>query len=394
VQAGLPDVLVLIDGAPSGRTDARGVKSIVLEAKAHGVRVEKIGYEAPRERQVGITRNSSQSIVFNQTQQAAKLELRGAPAGVELRAGDELIGRTDGSPFSKAVQPGDRVLRVTEGAASRDISQRFEPGKTVTLDWAKIAPAGTVTPPPPKPNTAEQDWVSVSAASDPAQVQAYLDKYPNGARTADARSRLEALIWPGVNRNDMESLRAYINRFPAGSHLREASSRVAELVWNSIDKSKPEAVRLYMEQNPNSPFTSQAQSIFDQLEKQKLDADERSKQELAKQADAKKKLDVERAAVLGVLDRFNAALAQHAQREVKLIWPNITRNSLDQMTTPQALVKLETPQTPNITGDGATVLCKLTTQESRKSMPPQQVEITLQKRGGDWIILKMAIANR
>ena len=140
---------MFVDQAPFGRTDSHGALSLVVEAKLHNVRVEKTGYQTPPEQQVRISKNAPQSIAFTLTPQAAKLELRGAPAGVEVRSGAAVIGRTDGSPFSAPLPPGDHVLRFTAGSASREVSERFEPGRVVTLDWPSVAPAVNVTPAPP-----------------------------------------------------------------------------------------------------------------------------------------------------------------------------------------------------------------------------------------------------
>ena len=84
VRTGLQDVLVVVDNLPRGRTDASGTFSLPVEAKTHNVRVEKVGYETGREQQVKIAERSSGTIVFKLTSQMATLELRGAPAGVEV----------------------------------------------------------------------------------------------------------------------------------------------------------------------------------------------------------------------------------------------------------------------------------------------------------------------
>jgi serine/threonine protein kinase len=150
IQAGLPEVLVFVDGVSSGRTDARGTLSIPLEAKIHSIRVQKPGYDAPGELQVRITKNVSQPAIFTLTPQMARLELRGAPAGAEVRADDILTGRTDGlQTYSVRIKPGDHVLRIALGAAQGELKRTFEPGGTVTLAWADF---GMVTPtivPPP-----------------------------------------------------------------------------------------------------------------------------------------------------------------------------------------------------------------------------------------------------
>ena len=338
-----------------------------------------------------ISRNPSRPVVFSLTPQDATLEVRGAPEGWDISAAGKLVGRTDGTPFSKPVKPGDQILRVSQGTVSRETPQRFEPGGIVTLEWASIAPP-KVTPPPPPPDPAERDWPLVSAATDPAQVRAYLDKYPNSPHAPEARTKLEALTWSRVNTNDLTSLRAYLTGFPTGPHARDAQARIDELIWNNVDKSNSDAVRAYIAQNGDSPYKAQAQAIVDQFEKQKLDADARPKQDRAKQEEDKKRLDTERGRVLAVVDRLNAAFAQHKPGDLKTIWQNPTdayRRALDSAT--HTVLKLAC-QAPNITGDLATVVCTQTTQ-GPQPRPPQQVNVSLQKSGNDWMV-QSVLASR
>jgi hypothetical protein len=304
VQAGLPGVLVLVDETPWGRTDSRGVKSVILNATTHRVRVEKSGYDTPPERQVRITKNSSQSIAFGLTQQVARSPLPAVGAGADVRADAEPTGLTDGAPVPK-----------------------------------------TVAPAPAKPGPAEQDWLSASVSADPTQVQTYLDKYPNGP------------------------------------HAGEARSRIAELAWSGLDKSKLDAVRSYIQQNPEGPYRSQAQGILEQLEKQNRDADERRTREQSRQEESKR--------ILRVLDGFNAAFARHKPRDLKAIWPTAPKRFLDAAGA-NTFYKLEASQAPSIEGDRATVLCGTQTGSSTQT---QQVKITLQKSGNDWIVLSVE-ANR
>jgi serine/threonine-protein kinase len=369
VQAGLADVLVIVDNLPRGRTDASGAFSVPLEAKkTYAVRVEKPGYETGHDQLVKIGERATETVVFKLSAQMATLELRGAPAGVELRAGGRLIGRTSGSPFSANLPPGDQVLRVTEGSASREISQRFEPGKMVALEWASVAPTRIVTPPPTAP----------PPASPPKPNQ------PDPAEQA----------WSRVDQNDLTSLRDYLNRFRDGPHARDASRRIADLVWNGVNQKDEQGVRSFVEQNPDSPYKSQAQAILDQFEKQRLDAEERLKQERARQEEANKQLeeankqsDSQRGPVLAALDRFNAAFAQHKQKDLKAVWPAVPQSYIEALKTTSLLTFVRS-QVVNITGDVASVNSNLAATTAPPH-PPQPVTVTLQKQGGDWIIVKL-----
>jgi eukaryotic-like serine/threonine-protein kinase len=384
----LPDVLVFVDGQAVQRTDANGVFRLELEAKAHSVRVEKSGYEAvTHEQQVRISKNTSQPIVFNLMEQNATLEVRGAPAGWDISDGGTPIGRTDGSLFSKPVKPGDRVLRVSQGSASRDTQQRFERGGKVTLEWASIAPVVKDNPPPPPPPLpAERDWGPVSTTSDPAVVQKYLDSYPGGPHTAEARTRLEALTWPRVNQGNTESLQTYLKDFPAGPHAKDASAAIDDLVWKAVDPKDEQAVSSFIRQNPRNPNLPRAKDILDQFDKQRQEGD---RLKLAKQAEDKKQrdaqLDAQRRQVNAVLGSFNDTLAKRSLRDAEKIWQKAPKGILESFTRPNTLTKLDACQGPEIAEDRATVLCTKTTRIDQGTQS-QAVKVTLEKTGSEWII--------
>jgi hypothetical protein len=233
----------------------------------------------------------------------------------------------------------------------------------------------------------------VSSASDPTIVKNYLDNYPNSRHTPDAQTLLESLTWSRVNQNDLTSLRDYLNRFRTGPHARDASRRVAELVWNGVNQKDEQGVRSFIEQNPDSPYKAQAQAILDQFQKQKQDAEDRLKQERAKQEETNKQLednkqiDAQRGQVLAALDRFNAAFAQHKPRDLKAVWPAMPQSYVEALKTTSVL-SFEGSQVVSIAGDVSTVNSNLATVTAAPR-PPQPVTVTLQKRGGDWIIVKL-----
>jgi len=156
VRTGMPDVLVFIDDRPAGRTNESGtLPPLSVEAAAHTIRVQKNGYDAsPPERKVAVAANSSVPANFTLTQQPERLELSGAPAGVEVRAGDTIFHRSPESGVFTATAPfpfGTQILRITLGSDSREIKQTFEPGRPAILNWPDVAPVKTPPPPPPPP---------------------------------------------------------------------------------------------------------------------------------------------------------------------------------------------------------------------------------------------------
>ncbi len=153
VRAGIPGAMVIVDNTPRGRTNNRGDFTLPVEARNHEVRLEKSGYEPPAPQQVKIVEGKSQIATFKPTVLNAKLELRGAPAGVEVRVGQKMLGRTDGSPvFSASLPPGSKTLDVRQGPASRQVTQTFEPGETRSIEWSSVAPP-VATPKLPQTNS-------------------------------------------------------------------------------------------------------------------------------------------------------------------------------------------------------------------------------------------------
>lgn len=155
VRTGMPDVLVFIDDVAAGRTNESGTYNSSPIAAAHTIRVQKRGYDSsPPERKVTVAANSSVPANFTLTQQPERLELTGAPAGVEVRAGETIFHRSPEPGVFTATFPfGTQTLRITLGSDSREIKETFEPGRAVTLNWPDVAPVAKIpsSPPPPPP---------------------------------------------------------------------------------------------------------------------------------------------------------------------------------------------------------------------------------------------------
>ena len=386
VRTRVPDALVFVDDVPRGRTDATGALSLQLEPATHTLRVEKVGYDTARDQRVKIDERVSMTVSLKLSPQMALLELHGAPAGIELRIGEQVIGRTDGTPFSTRIEAGDHVLHLAEGSAIRDISLRFEPGRTVDLYWANVGPAKPLPPavPPapqiasaPKPDPSDEAWRTASSSADLTAIQDYLLRYPNSRHTSEAQGLLDSRNWSRVNQNDAQSLRDYLNRFPNGSHARDASRELEELAWNGVDKKDPEALGRFMQQNPDSPHKPEASGLIDQLTKQAQER-ERAKQE-------QKETDAQMSQVQAALERFNSAFAQKKQNDLKAVWPSPDKAYLEAVKAPRSTLRLEDPSI-KILGDTATVEC---TQESQadNGSSSQRVTVTLKKSDGGWLII-------
>ena len=399
VRAGVPNVLVFVDSSPQGRTRDDGTLPLQLEAKTYQVRVHKQGYQDVAEQRVGIPAGGSKQLTFTMVQNAV-LELRDAPAGLEVRAGTTLLGQTNGSPLFKAeVRPGPEEVAVDGASIRVRRTVAFEPGRTVSLDWTSIAPLPVVKTPdkvlPPQPSLEEieaRDWNRIRTSSDPAAFENYLKQHSNGAHAAEARSRMEDLAWTRANKDDGPSLRDFMNKFPQSAHAGEANLRLGELAWNGVDKNSLPSVRAFIEQYPLSAHKAEAQNTIDRLEKEKQEAEQRSKLQRPGQEPAQPDLHAQALLIRAALQQFNTAFERKNLREIKDVWPNIGAQYVAAVRTGQFEMSLDPTGEPEIHGDSATVPCVLVTKSANRQQNNAE-RVTLQKAGSRWIIAGVSIVK-
>jgi hypothetical protein len=224
VRTGQPAALVSIDDKPIDRTGAGGVVSLSLEARTYRVAVEKDRYNvSPASREVVISENGTQTVEFNLVPKDARLVLTGAPAGVEVRAGNKLLGRSSGSRETAfPVSPGPQTLQFSAGGASKKIERLFQPDETARIAWRDVAPATPVPPtkdPQPtfKEPTPEEkeaaDWGLVRNSSDASAIRAFLGKHPGGAHRSEAQSLLDKLTAPPPVVDERPLIRAALEQY-------------------------------------------------------------------------------------------------------------------------------------------------------------------------------------
>jgi hypothetical protein len=376
VRTGLPDVLVVVDNLPRGRTDLSGTFSLPVEAKTHNVRVERIGYETGREQQVKIAERASETVVFKLISQMATLELRGAPKGVEVSANGTRLGTTDGGVLTAPVQPGDQSLKLTQGSQSHQIAQRFEPSQIVRLEWSRIAPQPPsiaqlppiAQPSSPPPDSEAQDWERVRRSLDSVQLQEFLRRYPNGPHAADTRAAL--------------------------ARLEEGEA------WNRVDKTDGEGLRAFLRQYPDGAHKAEAQGAIDQIEKLRIQAEENAKQERLKQEELERQRALQQRtaqerAILEALDRFNAAFEKKDANLLKQIWPGATAtylNAIQDAKRTGLTLRLQQSGEMMISGDTASVSCDQT-YTSQRGPGRARFTVTLRNSGGRWFIETLAAAR-
>jgi hypothetical protein len=391
LRGGVAGARVVIDGVPYGLTNSAGEFRTMLGAGAHDVRVEKAGYLSPADQRAAISNNEVRALIFRLTPLPAKLEIRGAPAGVEISIGPGAPRRSEGAPvLVMDIEPGHQTVSVVDGRAEQQIARRFEPGGTVTMTWEDIAPPKAQTAPKAAPTlTAEareaQDWERIRDSSDPERFENFIRQYPGGSRIREAEARVDDARWALTNQSDVRALQSYVSRFPRGSHLGDAQRLLDDASWNALNKSNASAVEAFINSEPNSRHRQEAQALLDRLNRERQQMEEaRKKVETAVARD--------RQAIRNALQRFNDAFVHKSPRELQQIWPGALKDWLDSLNQRGAyfVATLYPMGEPEISGNVATIPCDLITQTIIRGQPQRQnrksVKVTLRRSGQEWLL--------
>jgi hypothetical protein len=388
VQVGLTDVLVLIDNTPTARTGANGVARLTVEAKQHTIRVEKAGYRPEPEQQITLANNATHTARFTLTPERARLVFLAAPPGVEVWLGGILLGRTDGSAeyiFAETVPAGVQVLQATFQSTTQVISERFEAGQTLRVDWRSIGPPAkspaTLPKSEPSETTEEKAWDDIRRSSDPFKLQAFVDKYPNGPHQTEALLRLDNLVWARTNKDDISSLQTYMRAFPSGRYLRDASGRMDDLVWSRVNKASVDELKRFIADNPASSHSADAQALVTRMAAAAPASPQR-------QPDP---AEVDKRNILTSLTLLEKAYQNRDAALVKSIYPQVDARIGQSFSAMREFHYSLQPQEPVVDGDKATVRCV----RSVRAVPAKgraepsaddNVIITLRRSRGQWLI--------
>jgi hypothetical protein len=388
VRTEVPDALVFIDEKPAGRTDALGNFSLPVEAAAHRVRVAKPGYDASAERGVAVAPDKTSRLVFTLTPQLARLELQGAPAGVEVRLNGSLLGTATGSTLAVSLPAGAQTLHISLGTESRDLVRTFEPGQPMALAWSDVGlVAKIVTPPPkiepPKSDPSEQAWAALRDASDPARVQAFIDRYPN-AHAAEAQTLLERLTWMKIGPNDVEGLRGYLARFPAGPHRQQAQSQLYDLAWNAVDRTNLDSLQRFVQQNAGNPHLAEAQPLIDGILNRRAEADKARQRQIQSQG------------IGFAISKFNDAFKNRRPQDLKQIRSKELPAYLEAMKrtgADYAVMNLRCPALNEApVADNVPLNCEVTTTLRGKAVP-LAARVTFVKGLDGWVISDLSLGR-
>jgi hypothetical protein len=182
-------------------------------------------------------------------------------------------------------------------------------------------------------------WRRIAASTEPADFTEFLDLYPNGQYTAQARARYDELmegpLWERIKNGDnLETFREYLKKYVNGKFARQAQARVDQLAeaadWKPIETSDDaDKLNAFLSKYPNGTFAVQAKEKLGARKHAEVEARNRAEAELkrqteaeaARRAEAEAKLRAEAEAKLRAeaeaKQRAEAEAAQRAEAETR-----------------------------------------------------------------------------
>lgn len=114
-------------------------------------------------------------------------------------------------------------------------------------------------------------------------LKTYIDKYPDGEHSQEARKMLDKLLlekdeWEKARTsNDDDYLRAFVRNHPNSSHLEEARSMLDDVVWNNaVGKNTKDAYKGYLDEFPEGKHIGEAQRRYEEKRHAELSNEERN----------------------------------------------------------------------------------------------------------------------
>lgn len=247
---------------------------------------------------------------------AARLETLAEPGGIcvsrgvrdHLRKHRIVVFDDLGEQKVKNIAQPIRAFRVRMGEApgAGDADGDSEAGEEFAEDLGPSLPPSTIE----DPEVEIAFWDSIKDSDNVAEFEVYLDRYPDGAFSALAKTRRDALLeeppaqvaqregeeavavelafWESArDSGDCAELEAYLERYPSGEFVALARARLERLrseeknadrngsssaegpevelaFWDSIkDSGNPEMFRAYLEKYPNGNFAALARINID-----------------------------------------------------------------------------------------------------------------------------------
>ncbi|MBI5821118.1 MAG: hypothetical protein HZA88_19280 [Verrucomicrobia bacterium] len=106
------------------------------------------------------------------------------------------------------------------------------------------------------------EWHFASSRDTAQDYAKYLDVWPDGSHSDEARSRYDERSWTDAQAaNSLDSYRDYAQTHPVGLHLAEARNQIEDLTWQESKKADTiKSLRVYWEAYPDGRYRTEALS--------------------------------------------------------------------------------------------------------------------------------------
>lgn len=129
----------------------------------------------------------------------------------------------------------------------------------------------------------EEDlWAQCKESNELVDLKEYIDKYPDGEHSSEARRLYDLLIaektqWEQAQTSrDEDNLRSFLRNHPSSKFAAQARDVLDDVVWNNvIDKNSKPAVIAYINEFPTGRHSSEAHAMLDDLQRAELTIEER-----------------------------------------------------------------------------------------------------------------------
>ena len=113
-------------------------------------------------------------------------------------------------------------------------------------------------------------WRIASWKGSPSSYARYLQYFPNGSHTAEARERYDERSWQETVRdgeiNGIGRLRQYMETFPSGKHADEAAAKIEDLHWQDTTMGNTvKSYQLYLAMYPGGKHADEAVAMIEDL---------------------------------------------------------------------------------------------------------------------------------
>jgi len=362
VSAGNADVAVFINGAPYGRTDKQGILQVpLLPEGEYDVRLEKPGFRSfldhvPVSAQHETRMSASLSPQSLVAVQENLLLIKQAPPETKLSVDRAFAGVTNGDgELSVKLQPGEHDITLEKsGYLPRNFKAHLSPGTNV-ID-GKL-----------QPDREAADLDAALRSNDLANLQDFLNHYPGSKSTAQIRAKMEDLEWAkDRDTNDPNELEAFIERFPNGQHLVDARRLADQLEaedvsWRSaLAANTLESLQAFVGKYPHSRHAPDARTAIALLKDQ--------------------------SELLQLLHDYQDAYNRHDLKQFLQLWPDCPSYVQSEFKNKRSgTIVLAPKENPGVDGDSAwlkvTIRKQTETGDSSKTVPFQ-----FKKENDHWVV--------